>query len=104
MTYNYDTGSISKFALKRVNNSCHKDESRTRMIGVMCKSCPFYDGTADRHIDWESLQLGSLPPYERFNYVVCTAFDKDDEGPDVQKVRHAIYETLEHHALCALCD
>lgn len=81
ITYTYDTGQISHFALKKVEGSCHRDENHTVLIGVFCKHCPHYNGMHDR-------------------YVICDYHDKDDEG--ASKARDEIYDTITRNALCAL--
>ena len=69
------------------------------MVGIMCKSCPFYEGFAHNFID---RKVGNYDTYEAMNYIVCNGFETDDEGPDVGRIRSAIYRTLEDHALRAL--
>lgn len=101
MTYTYDTRAVSKYALKLVEHACHKDPNRTRLVGVMCKSCPFYEGMASKFID--SHIDRNYDSYAATRYVVCNGYEKDDEGPDVGRIRSAIYSTLEDRALKALC-
>ena len=45
LKYIYDTGKIERdFVLKKVEGSCKQDPNHTKLIGVMCRTCPFYDG------------------------------------------------------------
>lgn len=99
MTYTYSNRQVSNYALKRVEGSCHKDPNHTRMVGIMCKSCPFYEGMASKFV---MRKLGYRTPEEADKYVVCNGFEKDDEGPNVSEIRESIYERIEYAALCAL--
>lgn len=84
LTYTYDTGHISHFALKKVEGSCHRDEDHTALIGVYCKIyCPFYAGMKD-------------------NFIICEYHKKDDPDPEVNEARYKICESLERDALRAL--
>ncbi len=87
LTYTYDTGAISHYALKKVEGRCNVKEDRTTLIGVMCRFCEHYCG---------------LAPGQK--YVICAYHEKDDEGEDVREIRYKINERLTHDALCAFYD
>ena len=45
LKYTYNTGKIERdFVLKKVEGSCKQDPNHTKLIGVMCRTCPFYNG------------------------------------------------------------
>ena len=45
LTYNYSTGQITRdFVFKKIEGDCHKDPTKTTLIGVFCKTCPAYRG------------------------------------------------------------
>ena len=83
LTYTYDNGRISQYALKRVDTSCHRNENRTVLIGVFCKQCPFYAGIQD-------------------DYVICEHYKEDDPG--ASKTRSKINDRLKYLALCSYYD
>ncbi len=84
LTYTYENGQISHFALKKVDGSCDIDPDRTTLVGVFCKQCPHYLGI---HV-WK--------------FVICEHHKKDDPDPEASDARHKIYERIRHNALCAL--
>ena len=86
LTYNYSSGGVSHFALKRVDGICReRDKGRATLIGVFCKTCEHYIGV-------------------RSGYVVCgnKSYMQDDAGPNVGDVRTGIVRGIKHNALCAL--
>lgn len=103
MEYNYETGEISDYAIKRTGNLCRKNENRTRVIGVMCLGCPFYLGLARKLMDPRSVSRSDqIAMSYGWEFVACTGFDKDDGGEIVGKIRSAIYDSVRDHALKAL--
>lgn len=81
ITYNYENGAISHFALKRVENVCTANPAHSVLIGVMCRTCPHYHGSRGR-------------------FIVCIFNDRDDDGAG--DTRHELYEEIKNRALCAL--
>ena len=72
LTYTYDTGKIERdFVLKKVEGSCKQDPNHTKLIGVMCRTCPFYEGEK-KFYDDSKLVFG--------HYVFCKYHKEDDEG------------------------
>lgn len=80
LTYTYSNGSISHYALKRVWGDCHANESRTTLIGVMCKNCKYYLG-------------------KRGDYVLCEYHKQDDDPEITGAIRDEIYKSLRDEAL-----
>lgn len=101
MTYNYDTGKITRdFVLKKVEHSCHADPEHTRLIGVMCRNCPhylkektFYHSPKDEYILNTEL-IGT--------FVFCKYHKKDDEG--TEEILHRMYDNLREEALTHYYD
>ena len=81
ITYNYKDGSLSHFALKKMEGNCDVNPSRSTLVGVFCHSCPHF--------------LGS-----RGKFVVCAHHQKDDEG--ASETRNALYDEIRQRALSAL--
>lgn len=77
LKYRYDTGKIERdFVLKKVEGSCKQDPNHTKLIGVMCRTCPFYDGEKKFYSrNSEFLHGGYLG-----HYILCKYHKKDDEG------------------------
>lgn len=72
-SYDYQTGQVRlDFSFKKIEGSCKKDNERTRLIGVYCKSCEHYKGQRD-------------------NYVFCSFHSKDDEGASGLRKRMSDY-------------
>lgn len=94
LTYTYDSGAISHYAIKKAENSCHEDKDRTRLIGVMCKGCKHYLGIRKEYDE-------DINPHY---YVLCEWHEKDDEDDTgmIRELRGKIYENIQHNALCAL--
>ena len=96
MTYTYDTGKIERdFVLKRVEGNCKADPKQTRLIGVMCKSCPhfirmetFYPSPKDDYI-LNTNKIGT--------FVFCKFHKEDDPGTD--EIIHRMYEKFRYEAL-----
>lgn len=90
ITYTYDNGQISHFTLKRADTVCQKDKSRSVLIGVFCKTCPFY--------------YGMKRDEEGRTFVVCTSnFHKqDDEG--TRELRYKLWDEIKENALRAFYD
>lgn len=84
LTYTYDTGQVSHFALKRVEGDCHVDKDRTTLIGVFCRHCKYYAGIEDNL------------------YVICEYHKEDDPGASYY--RNKIVDNLIDNALKAYYD
>ena len=95
MTYNYDTGKITRdFIFKKIDNLCRVDENKSTLIGVMCKTCPFYKGER-----MESFDKG---------FVLCGNIKGDDpfaeDDPGCSKIRSEMYERFRNDAICHYYD
>ena len=91
ITYSYENGQISHFALKKADHDCGL-MGRTIPVGVFCKSCPHFEGLKAK-TDWDTLTTR--------HYVICSHKDnKDDDG--MGDIRHEMYKGIENRALCAL--
>lgn len=80
LTYTYSNGAISHYALKRVWGNCHVDESKTTLIGVMCKHCKHYLGINGK-------------------YVLCEYHKQDDDPEITGAIRAEIYESIRDEAI-----
>ena len=80
LRYTYDTGEIERdFVLKKAEGSCKQDPNHTKLIGVMCRTCPFYDGEKDFYSrGYKEYILGDYVGH----YVFCKYHKKDDEGTE----------------------
>ncbi len=79
LTYNYSTGQITRdFVFKKIEGDCHKDPTKTTLIGVFCKTCPAYRG-------------------EYKNFILCAHHKKDDEG--CSKARQELYAEAREEAI-----
>lgn len=72
MTYNYDTGKITRdWVMKRMGEICRHDPDRPCIVGVECSICPHYWG--ERKFYSKDLEfLG--------RFVFCKFHKEDDEG------------------------
>ena len=78
LTYSYETGKIERdFVLKKVEGSCHQDPNHTKLIGVMCRTCPFYDGEKKFY---NTKKLMFEDGHYLGHYVFCKYHKEDDEG------------------------
>ena len=84
LTYTYENGQISHFALKKVDGDCDINPDRTTLVGVFCKQCSHYLGM------------------HGWKFVICEHHEKDDPDPEASDARHKICERIRHNALCAL--
>lgn len=70
LTYTYDTGQITRdFHLKKVEGDCKRDPGKTVNIGIMCRTCPFFDGEL-KHWFYSN----------RIGFIKCKYHKKDDPG------------------------
>ena len=77
LKYTYDTGKIERdFVLKKVEGSCKQDPNHTKLIGVMCRTCPFYDGEKKFYSRNSEFLHGDYLGH----YILCKYHKKDDEG------------------------
>ena len=77
LKYTYDTGKIERdFVLKKVEGSCKQDPNHTKLIGVMCRTCPFYDGEKKFYSRNSEFLHGDYLG----RYILCKYHKKDDEG------------------------
>ena len=86
LTYEYSTAKVSHFVLKRPETICRNNSrNRNTLVGVFCKACDHYISTRD-------------------GYVLCAnkAHKKDDDGPNVGRVRKEIIDGLIDRAFKAL--
>lgn len=84
MTYNYSTGQIDRdFVFKKIEGSCDKDQSRTALIGVFCRTCPAYKG-------------------EKNGFVLCTHHKEDDKGSE--ELRRWMYDKFREEAISHFYD
>ena len=88
LTYNYGTRQITRdFVLKRAEGDCRRDPEKTTLIGVMCRTCPFYNG--ERTYYEESKQIG--------HFIHCKFHTHDDE--ESEKIIREMYNDFETEAL-----
>ena len=101
MTYNYDTGKITRdWVLKKIEGNCKCDPNRTVLIGVMCKTCPhFLKMETFYHPSREAYQLGTD---KIGTFVFCKYHKKDDEGTD--DILHRMYEKFRDEAITHFYD
>ena len=97
MTYNYDSGKISRdFVFKKIEGSCHRDPEETALIGVRCRTCPFYGG----EYDWYGRlgKWGDLIDLDRHKHLVKCKFHKEDD-PGLEEVVSDIYDRFREEAI-----
>ncbi len=99
LTYNYETGQITRdFHLKRLEGDCKRDPERTVNIGVMCRSCPFYNG----ELKWRG-KSGNTIDFDRHEHLVKCKFYQDDD-PGLQEVVSDMYRKFEEKAITHYYD
>lgn len=99
LKYTYDTGKIERdFVLKKVEGSCKQDPNHTKLIGVMCRTCPFYDGEKSFYSRDSEYILGDYLGH----YVFCKYHKEDDEG--TQKIIWDMMDKFEEEAITHYCD
>lgn len=93
LTYTYSTGQITRdFRLKKMENDCRRDPERTVNIGIMCRTCPFYDGRYT-HTD---------PEFKRVELVRCKFHKEDDPG--LSEIIRKMYEKFEKETMTHFYD
>lgn len=99
LIYNYDTRKIERdFVLKKVEGSCKQDPNHTKLIGVMCRTCPFYDGEKSFYSRNSDYCLGDYLGH----YIFCKYHKKDDEG--TQKIIWNMMDKFEEQAITHYYD
>ena len=95
ITYTYDTGQISHFAVIQADSDCNVDKNRTINVGVFCAGCKF------RHSikAWRSKEDDILR-----HYVFCTHPKNKDKGTATQEVRSWFVDKLEEEAMTAFYE
>lgn len=92
LTYTYETRQITRdFHLKKVEGDCKRDPERTVNIGIMCRTCPFFDG---EYKHW-------LYP-DRIDLIKCKYHKEDDPG--LQEVVSDMYRKFEEKAIAHYYD
>lgn len=101
LTYTYSTGQIERdFVLKKVEGNCDMDPEHTRLIGVMCKICPYFQKMETfYHPSREAYQLGTD---KIGTFVFCKYHKKDDEG--TRDILHRMYEKFRDKAISHFYD
>lgn len=102
MTYNYDNGRITRdFVFKKVEGSCHQDPNKTMLIGVMCRTCPFYDG---EYKWWGRLGKGGyFIDLDSHKHLVKCKYHKEDD-PGLDDVIHDMYDKFREEAITHFYD
>ena len=99
LKYRYDTGKIERdFVLKKVEGSCKQDPNHTKLVGVMCCTCPFYDGEKKFYSRKNEYLLGDYLGH----YVLCKYHKKDDEG--TQEIIRDMMDKFEEEATSIFPD
>lgn len=97
MTYNYDTGKITRdWVLKKVEGSCKRDPDRTVLIGVMCKHCPFYGGMRTLYKNDECATIGT--------FIFCKYHKEDDDVEGIREALSNIYDKFREEAITHYYD
>lgn len=93
LTYEYATGRITRdFHFKKADTVCHIDQDRTVLIGVMCRTCPFYAGQKAHY----------SPAYDRMDLVMCKFHKEDDPG--LSEIVSDMYAVFEQEAITHIYD
>ena len=99
MKYTYDTGKIERdFVLKKVEHNCTRDPNKTTMIGVMCRTCPFYSGIKDFYSHGREFIIGDYIG----TYVLCKYHKEDDEG--TRDIISDMYDKFREEAITHFYD
>ena len=102
LKYIYDTGRIERdFVLKKVEHDCNQDPERTKLIGVMCRSCPFFEGMKDFYSETRWLRDFILG-HKIGTYVFCKFHKEDDEG--ASEILSNMYRKFEEEAITHIYD
>lgn len=101
LIYTYSTGQITRdFHLKKAEGVCQREQNRTVLIGVMCRTCPYYGG----YVDWwgrgEREFVLNLDRHEKL--VMCKFHQEDDPG--LEDVISDMYTRLEDDAITHYYD
>ena len=104
MTYNYDTGKITRdWVLKKIEGSCKCDPNRTVLIGVMCKTCPHF-------LKMKTLYRNSREAYrlcldEKIGtFVFCKYHKEDDDVKGIRDALSEIYDKFREEAITHFYD
>lgn len=101
LTYTYATGQITRdFHFKKTEHVCQRDPARSVLIGVMCRTCPFYGG----YVDWwgrcEREYVLNLDRHEKL--VQCKFHQEDDPG--LSEIVSEMYHKFEEEAITHYLD
>lgn len=101
MTYNYDTGKITRdWVLKIVNRSCKRDPDKTVMVGVMCKTCPFYGGIKNLYKkDKYGITIEKVG-----TFIFCKYHKEDDDVEGVKDALIKMYDEFREEAITHYYD
>ena len=100
MTYNYDTGKISRdWVLKKTERSCKRDPDKTVLIGIMCKSCPFYNGIRTLYKDDNDYMCHNIG-----TFVLCKYHKEDDDVDGVKDALAKMYDDFREEAITHYYD
>ena len=101
MSYNYETGQITRdFVLKKTERDCNVEPDRTRLIGVMCQTCPYYQKMKTfYHPSRDAYRFGSD---EIGTFVFCKYHKRDDD--EAQDILDRMYEQFKEEALIHFYD
>lgn len=100
LTYTYATGQITRdFHFKEVEGSCNRNPERTILIGVMCRTCPFYAG----EINWYGRIREHIIDFDNHHHVIKCKFHRKDD-PGLEEVVHDTYQKFEEEAITHYYD
>ena len=86
ITYNFENGHMSHFAVKKVDTDCHVNPERSTDVGVFCRECPHFHG------------------FYKGNFIICTHPDSKNSGKDADKVHSELYEEIRKRAFTHLYE
>lgn len=90
LTYTYSTGQITRdFHFKKTEHVCQRDPARSVLIGVMCRTCPFYGGIYTRGHNGKDL-------------VKCKYHGEDDPG--LSEIVSEMYHKFKEEAITHFYD
>ena len=90
LTYTYETGQIPRdFHFKKTEHVCQRDPARSVLIGVMCRTCPFYGGIYTHGRNGKDL-------------VKCKYHGEDDPG--LSEIVSEMYHKFEEEAITHYYD
>ena len=101
MKYDYNSSQIERdFVLKKVWGDCYLDPNNVTLIGVPCKSCPYYDGM--KKFYRESNERYKLSFDKIGTFVFCKYHKEDDE--EAREAVRQMYEKFREEAIAHFYD